>query len=121
LPGDNLRHLAFDNAVQANIITTAHTGKIITVNSAACKLFGYSKKDLVTKNRTDIFDIIESNFKKMVKQRTEEGQSVGLVTAIKKSTKTFTCEITSAVFTDEYGIKKAITKNKLSFWYLIFL
>ncbi|WP_462255079.1 PAS domain-containing sensor histidine kinase [Ferruginibacter sp.] len=109
LPVDNLRHLAFDNAVQANIITTANTGKIITVNSAACKLFGYSKKELVTKNRTDIFDIRESGFKKLLKQRTEEGKSVGFVTAIKKSAKKFTCEITSAVFTDEYGIKKAIT------------
>ena len=109
LQGDNLRYLAFDNAAQANIITAANTGKIITVNSAACKLFGYSKKELVTKNRTDIFDIRDSSFKKLLKQRKEEGKSVGLITAIKKSAKTFTCEITSAVFTDQNGRKRAIT------------
>ncbi len=45
----------------------------------------------------------------MLKQRTAEGQSTALVTAIKKNGKLLTCEITSAIFLDEDGIKKAIT------------
>ncbi len=45
----------------------------------------------------------------MLKQRTAEGQAIGLVTARKKSGKPFSCEITSAVFVDEDGIEKAIT------------
>jgi PAS domain S-box-containing protein len=78
-------------------------------NRAACKLLGYSSKELLTKSRSDIFDIKESGFKKMLKQRTAEGQSIALVTAIKKSGKTLPCEITSAVFMDEDRIEKAIT------------
>ncbi|MEI9912204.1 MAG: PAS domain-containing protein [Bacteroidota bacterium] len=107
--GDDLRHLAFDNAVQANIITTASNGKIVIANKAACKLLGYSSIELLTKSRSDIFDIKEDGFKKMLKQRTAEGQSIALVTAIKKSGNTIPCEITSAVFMDEQGIEKAIT------------
>ena len=106
---DILRHLAFDNSVQANIISTVSSGKIIIANSAACKLLGYSKKELLTKNRANIFDINESSFKKMLKQRTAKGHSIALVTAIKKSGKLLSCEITSAVFMDEDGIEKAIT------------
>jgi len=45
----------------------------------------------------------------MLKQRTAEGHSVALVKAIKKNGTTFSCEITSAVFTDEAGIQKSIT------------
>ena len=106
---DKLRHLAFDNTAQANMITTLHDGKIILVNSAASKLLGYSKKELLTKNRSDIFNIRESSFKKMLKQISTEGNSVATVTVLEKNNKAVTCKITSAVFVDEDGNEKAIT------------
>jgi PAS domain S-box-containing protein len=105
----HLRHLAFDNAAQANIITIASNGKIIIANSAACKLLGYSKKELLTKSRSGIFDIKDSSFKKMLKERTSEGHSKASVTAIKKNGASFPCDITSAVFMDDDAIEKAIT------------
>jgi PAS domain S-box-containing protein len=83
--------------------------KIIIANIAACKLLGYSKKELLTKSGTTIFNIHESSFRKMLKQRAAEGQSSALVTAIKKSGKLLHCEITSSVFMDEDNIEKAIT------------
>ena len=104
-----LRHLAFVKTAQANIISIVSSGKILMANKAACKLLGYTKKEFLSKSRAAIFDINESNFKKMLKQRTAEGQSVALVTAINKSGKLIPCEITSAVFMDEKGIKKSIT------------
>jgi PAS domain S-box-containing protein len=103
-----LRNLAFDNSLQPNIITTAGKGEIIIVNGAACKLLGYSKKELMTKTRADIFEINESSFKNMLKQRMAEGSSMAFVTAIKKSGRLLPCEITSAVFMDEDKIKKDI-------------
>jgi PAS domain S-box-containing protein len=106
---DILHHLAFDNAAQANVISTVSSGKILKVNNAACKLLGYSKKELLTKSRADIFDINKSSFKKMLKQRTAEGKSTAMVTFIKKNGKPIACEITSAVFTDKDGIEKSIT------------
>jgi PAS domain S-box-containing protein len=104
-----LHHLAFDRSLQANIITNAKSGTIITANAAACKLLGYSKLEIINKNRTAIFDIQETSFKAMLKQRTAEGESSALVTVIKKNGQLLTCEITSAIFLDENGIKKAIT------------
>ena len=106
---DALIHLAFDNTAQANIITIVSNGKIIMVNAAASRLLGYSRKELLTKNRSAIFNIKESSFKKMLQQRTAQGNSVATVTVHKKSGKTITCEITSAVFVNEDGKENAIT------------
>jgi PAS domain S-box-containing protein len=106
---DLLHRLAFDNSLQPNIISTVSSGKIILANSAACQLLGYSKKEMLTKTSSTIFDIKESSFKKMLKQRTSEGHSFAQVTAIKKSGKRIFCEITSAVFMDAHGVKKSIT------------
>src|SRR5665213_1736282 len=66
----HLGQLSFDNSSLANIVFTLSSGNIIMVNKAASKLFGYSKKLLLTKNRIDIFDITENNFKKLLKQQT---------------------------------------------------
>ncbi len=58
----SLHHLAFDSAAQANIISIVSSGKIVAANKAASQLLGYSKKELLTKSRGDIFDINESSF-----------------------------------------------------------
>jgi PAS domain S-box-containing protein len=104
---DKLRHLAFDNSLQPNIISVASSGKIIMANRSACILLGYSGKELLAKNRSIIFDINEPGFKIMLKQRKAQGHSIALVTAIKKSGKRISCEISSSVFR-ERGIKKSI-------------
>lgn len=106
---DALRYLAFDNCFQASIISTVSTGEIIVANTVACKLLGYTREKLLTKNRAAIFDINERSFKKMMKERSAGGHSAAFVTAFKKSGKRFPCEITSAVFTDEDGVKKSVT------------
>ena len=105
----SLHHLAFENSLQPNIISSPANGRILLVNKAACKLLGYSRKEILTKLRPDIFDITEPAFKKMLKQRAAAGNSAALVTAFKKNGKTIPCEITSAIFIDADGVKKAIT------------
>ena len=106
---DALLHLAFSNSVQANILSTVSNGKIIIANTAACKLFGYSHKEITTKSRVDVFDINEPGFINMLRQRTAEGQSTAFVKVKKKNGNKISCEITSAVFTDAKGVEKSIT------------
>ena len=105
---NTLHHLAFENAAQANIISTVSTGKIITANSAACKLLGYTKRTLLTKSRDDIFDKNDSNFKNLLNQKFTDQNPTALVTAIQKNGKSFPCQITHAIFIEE-GIEKSIT------------
>jgi|GEM_PF-428962 len=106
---DNTLHqLAFDSSVQANLITIVSSGKIIAVNTAACKLLGYSKKALLTKGRTDIFNTTQRGFKNMLKQRKAEGQVRAAVIVFKKNGKQIPSEITSAVFVSDEGIEQAV-------------
>src|SRR5665647_2123704 len=95
-----LCYLAFYNSLQANIISAVRSGKIIVANSAACKLLGYSKKELLTKSRADILDLNESSIKEMLKKRTANGNVKALVSFIKKGNRAFTCEFSSVVFKD---------------------
>ncbi len=104
-----LSSLAFNNSVQPNIIGTVSSGKIIMANRAACRLLGYAKKELLTKNRSDIFDTNDSSFKNMIKQRATEGHSKASVTVIKKRGTRHLCEITSSVFIDAHKRKRSIT------------
>ncbi|MGZ3896899.1 MAG: PAS domain-containing protein [Flavisolibacter sp.] len=104
-----LYHRAFDMSLQANIIFTVSTGQIELANQAACKLLGYSKTELLTIGRGAIFVNDESSFKELQKEENAEWKFPGLTTAIKKNGKQFPCEVTSAVFVDEEGVKRAIT------------
>ena len=108
IPIDNLHQKAFNNSLLANIIFIVNDGRIIRVNRAACKLLRYSKKELLTKNRKDIFRVSEDSFKKMMKQRKEEGSAKADLSMIKKSGKFFPCEITSVIFKDDNGISNSI-------------
>jgi PAS domain S-box-containing protein len=107
--GNLLRQQAFDNSLHANIISAFGSGEILIANNAACKLLGYSKRELQSFTRSMIFDTQDNGFKKMLQENLKQGNSISDVTAIKKNGKRVSCEITSAVFLDEKGTKKVIT------------
>lgn len=106
---NNLYQHAFENSLQANLVSSIQDGKIIMANSAACKLLGYSKKTLLNKTIQSIFIVKENNYKKLLKERTTAGSSVALLSALKSGKKAFTCQVSSAVFIDMEGISRSIT------------
>jgi len=106
---DHLLQKAFENSLQANIISLVADGRIIRANRAACRLLGYSKKELLTRKRKDIFQISEESYKLMLRQRTLEGSAKADLSIIRKGGRLWPCEITSVVFKDAKGISNAIT------------
>ena len=106
---DHILQQAFETSLQANIIALVGTGRLIRANRAACKLLGYSKKELLTKNRKDIFKRKEESYKRMLLERTREGSAKADVSIIRKDGKLWPCEITSVVFKDSEGIENSIT------------
>jgi PAS domain S-box-containing protein len=107
-PVDLLHQKAFDNSLQPNIIFIVANGKIIKANKAACKLLGYSKKDLLTRYRKDIFSISESSYKKMMRERKLQGSAKADLSMVRKSGKLLPCEITSVIFKDDNGVNNSI-------------
>jgi len=106
---DHILQQAFENSLQANIISIVESGRIIRANRAACRLLGYSKKDLLTKNRVEIFRITEKNYKMMILERTREGSAKADLSIVRKDGKLWPCEITSVIFKDTEGVKNSIT------------
>ena len=106
---DHILQQAFENSLQANIISIASSGRIIRANRAACRLLGYSKKDLLTRNRKEIFRITEKSYKMMIVERTREGSAKADLSIVRKDGKLWPCEITSVIFKDAEGIKNSIT------------
>jgi len=107
LPG-NLYRKAFENSLQANIIFIVSDGRIIRANRAACKLLGYTKKELLTKHRKDVFCISENSYKKMIRERKAEGHTRIDLSLIRKTGKLLPCEVTSVIFKDDQGIHNSI-------------
>ena len=106
---DHLLQQAFENSLQANVISIVGSGVIVRANRAACRLLGYSKKELLAKNRGDIFRITEEPYKRMLVERTREGSAKADLSVIRKDGKTWPCEITSVIFKDTEGIENSIT------------
>jgi PAS domain S-box-containing protein len=117
---DHILQQAFENSLQANIISIVASGRIIRANRAACRLLGYSKKSLLTRNREDIFRISEENYKRMLLERKVEGSAKADLSIIRKDGKLWPCEITSVIFKDTEGTKNSIIsivdrRERLSF------
>lgn len=106
---DNLLQKAFENSLQANIISIVVDGQIIRANKAACQLLGYSKKELLTRKREDIFRISDKSYKRMLLQRAAEGSAKADLSLVRKSGIEWPCEITSVIFKDSNGIQNSIT------------
>ena len=107
--GKNLfRSLGFKESSQANIVSTINDGKIIIVNKAACKLLGYSKKELLGKERKDIFDKKNASIKNMLKTRQFNGELSGIISMINKDGEQIPCEVTSVIFKVKDGIENGI-------------
>jgi PAS domain S-box-containing protein len=105
---EHLYQMAFNNSLQANIIFIVADGRIVSVNKAAYRLLGYSKKELLTKNRKDIFSISEDGYKEMISKRKARGHAKGDMSVITKNGKLLPCQITSVIFQDEDGIDNSI-------------
>ena len=108
-PPDQIFEKAFENSLQPNIICIVKDGRIIRANKAACKLLGYPKKELLKKKRGDIFQVLEDSYKTMLLKRTAEGSVKADLSIIRKSGRSWPCEITSVVFKDADGIDNSIT------------
>jgi hypothetical protein len=69
----------------------------------------YSKKELLTRSREDIFRISDENYKRMLLERTEEGWAEADLSIVRKDGKLCPCEITSVIFKDSEGVENSIT------------
>ena len=105
IPKNTLYDYVFENVTSALMLGTPD-GRIIEVNSAACKIFGYSKEEFLTKTRTDLL-VVDENFKKFLSEREKNGIARAIVINKRKNGEPFKSELSSNIFKDQNGTEYA--------------
>lgn len=100
-------HAVFDNKFFANCIGNCK-GKTLKANPPACKLFGYTKDEMIRLSTKELFETSQNNYLAFIHQRDSHGKAKAIVTGIRKNGVRFLCEISSFIFTDENGEKRTI-------------
>ena len=109
----------FENSMDA-ILLTSSDGKTLSVNNAACEMFGYSADELIRLGKAGVEDITDSRLSILLEKRALKGKSKGEVTFIRKNGTHFPAEISSSLFKNNYGLNNAsmiirdITERKMA-------
>ncbi len=96
----------FENSLDA-ILLTSPNGKILSANSAACKMLGYTEQELTRIERNEIVDYADPRLSPLLEEREKTGSAKGELTMIRKNGIRFQVEISSEIFLDARGEKKS--------------
>ncbi len=96
----------FENNMDA-ILLTSCDGKTLSVNQAACDMFGYSSDELVKLGRSGVEDKSDPRLSVLIKERNLKGNAKGEVTFIHKDGTHFPAEISSSLFRNKEGHSRA--------------
>ncbi len=108
----------FENSIDA-ILLTSSDGKTLSVNNAACEMFGYSAEELIKIGRAGVEDTTDSRLSTLLEERALNGKSKGEVIFIRKNGSHFPAEISSSLFKNNSGLYNAsmiirdITERKI--------
>ena len=114
---DEKFRLVIENTRNA-ILFTEPTGIVTFANPEACRIFGMSIEEFQSNGRNNIVNLNDPRLPVAMKERERTGKFKGELTFIKKDGSIFPGEISSDIFIDSKGIKRAsiiindITKRK---------
>ena len=94
--------LLFENSMDA-VLLTCPDGRTLKANPAACRMFGWSEKEMTEKGRSLIMDTSDPRLEPAVKLRNETGWFYGELTGVRKDGVKFPIELSSAIFRDKEG------------------
>jgi PAS domain S-box-containing protein len=96
----------FENNMDAILLTSAGEN-ILSVNQAACEMFGYSSYEFIELGRSGIEDISDSRLSILVEERALRGKAKGEVTFIRKDGTHFPAEVSTSLFKSYEGFDRA--------------
>lgn len=100
-----LQHLllkpVLENVLTAIMFGDAE-GNLIEVNDAACKMFGYTKTELLQFGRSGII-IMDDTVKKLLNERMETGRSAGIINFKRKNGEIFKGKVSTNIINDGQG------------------
>ena len=116
---ENRYRMLFDHSTDAFILSDPRDGgRIMSVNSAACRMLGWTEEELIGKGREVMFDQEDPAVSEVLEELIRSGSTKAQLTYSRKDGTTFPGEISSAFFMDSNGeprvviILRDITKRK---------
>ncbi|HPL64406.1 MAG TPA: PAS domain S-box protein [Syntrophales bacterium] len=99
----------FDNSLDAIIITRPEgDGRIISVNSAASRMFGWNREEMAGLTRKDVIDTQGPELDRFLSRRMETGKGQSILRYRRRDSSTFSGESTSSFFRSHSGELMAI-------------
>jgi diguanylate cyclase (GGDEF)-like protein/PAS domain S-box-containing protein len=99
----------YEHSDHAIFLTRPEDGAILSVNPAACNLFGYSEPELTSLRREHVLEMTDPKLSVAWTQRIKFGAAVAELTFIRKSGQRFNAWVASRLFKDERGQQLACT------------
>ena len=99
----------FDNSLDAIVLTRPADGAILEANPAACQLFRYSERELLSKRRDDLLDLADPRFVEAWVERAGAGAVAAELTFLRNGGIRFEARASSKLFLDEGGGQVACT------------
>lgn len=85
------------------IVLALLDGEILSVNPAACDLFGYSEQEFLQRQRDDIVDMADPRVAPVCHERARTGEATAELTFIRKDGSRFQGSVTSSQWQDSAG------------------
>jgi PAS domain S-box-containing protein len=99
----------FQNAIDAIIVTDPQgEGRVLSVNQAACRMFGYTEDEFVGLSRTAIISSREE-LDKVMAARKRQKQATGELVYRRKDGSAFTGDLRMSGFLDHTGAQRSVT------------
>lgn len=92
----------FENSFDA-ILLTAPDGKIFKANAQACRMFGFTEKQIVAVGRDGLVDTTDPSLPFLLEERRLKGKVSGELHFIRKNGSMFLAEVSSSVFLNAKG------------------
>jgi PAS domain S-box-containing protein len=100
---DQLFTSFFFNAREAMVIGSVDEETIVEANEAANRLFGFSGRELIGRDRSILLDATDPRLGPAMKVREETGSFIGELRCVRTSGETFDAEVTSIIYTGRNG------------------
>ena len=94
--------LFFENSLEA-VLLTQPDGTMHAANPAACKMFGFTEKEIVQGGRSLLLDTTDPRLAIALEERARTGRFSGELTFIRKDGEKFPGELTTQIYRDQDG------------------
>ncbi len=94
--------LLYNSSLDA-ILLTAPDGRILSVNPAACRMFGRTEEEIQHLGRSGVADLSDPRLALALEERARTGRFSGELTLLRENGEKFPVEVSTAMFKDKNG------------------